>query len=137
MCILPYETLSDPLNNGLPHLDIKNWNREKPKSGNRASWTTSRLVENRGQDDQWNRTKRGETLATLDVARKEALRSNTNGRIPQLNKMTGLGGSTPTTLRRKPTTGGLNWPRTLAITMTKIRAVIIGVTLHAYLMSRT
>ena len=136
MGILPDETLSDPLNNGLPHLDIKNWNREKPKPGNRASWTTSRLVENRGQDDQLNRTKRGETLATLDVARKEALGFNTNGRIPQLNKMTGLGGSTPTTLRRKPTTGGLNWPRTLAITLTKIRAVIIGVALHAYLMSK-
>ena len=130
-------TLSDPPSNGLPHLDIKNWNREKPESGNRASWTTSRLMGNRGQDDQWNRTKRGETLATLDVARKEALRSNTNGRLPQLNKMTRLGGSTPTTLRRKPTTGGLDWPRTLAITMTKIRAVIIGVALHVYLISKT
>ena len=73
----------------------------------------------------------------MDVARKEALGPNTNGRLPQLNKRTGLGKDTPATLQRKPTTGVPKWPRTLAITWTKIRAVIIGVTLRTYLMSKT
>ena len=93
------------------------------------------MVESRTDDDQTDREKRGLkefSILAQNVAGRETFGFNANDRISRFNKMMGPGGNTPITLLRKSTTGGLGWPIILAITITVVGAVAIGVILHSY-----
>ena len=67
-----------------------------------------------------------------NVAGKETFGFNANDRISRFNRMMDPDGSTPITLLRRSTTGGLGWPIILAIAITVAGTVAIGIILHCY-----